>query len=214
MTLLRRLWLLGSLVAVLPLHAADKAADLQHCTTCHGSRLQGNVALSAPALAGIEPWYLQEQLQAFEQQHRGAAGYDADPAGKEMQTVARQIVTAAQRSTAASYVATFRAARPGATRSPGDAANGAHLWGQHCAACHGAKAQGSAPLHAPSLARLNDWYLLAAWRKYQQGLRASNPAAGPWALGMGQVARSLPTDFPIEDVITYLTTTPDGTRAP
>lgn len=214
MTAVRIAVLLCAVVWMLPAQAAEQRADLQHCTTCHGSRLQGNIALLAPALAGIEPWYLQEQLQAFQQQHRGKAGFDADPAGKEMQTVARQIVTAAQRSIASAYVAGYATARPGPTLPQGDAAQGAKLWTQHCASCHGSRDEGSQALHAPALRRLNDWYLNAAWRKFQQGLRGSSADAGPWALGMGEIARALPPDFAIQDVITFLANTSSGAAPP
>ena len=175
------LWLVaGPVLGV----AAD--ADVRHCSTCHGSQLQGNPTLQAPALAGIERWYLQEQLQAYHARQRGAAGFERDPAGKEMQTVARQLAAPAQRLRAERYVA------------------------QHCASCHGETAQGNAALHAPALARLNDWYLASAWNKYLQGQRGATPGDSPWATGMAALARSLPAEFAINDVLTHLASLSGG----
>ena len=195
-------------VLIGPALGAD--ADVRHCSTCHGSRLQGNATLQAPALAGIERWYLLEQLQAYHGQQRGAAGFEHDPAGKEMQTVARQLAEPAQRQDAVRYVAGFAPLKAAAQLPAGNAANGAQLWAQHCASCHGSRAEGNAALHAPALARLNDWYLASAWGKYVQGQRGAAANDSPWALGMAALARSLPADFAINDIVTHLASLPGG----
>lgn len=209
MNRIERLWTVVALcVLVGPALGAD--ADVRHCSTCHGSRLQGNPTLQAPALAGIERWYLLEQLQAYHGQQRGAAGFERDPAGKEMQTVARQLAEPAEQDRAARYVAGFAPLKTAPQLPAGNAANGARLWAQHCASCHGSHAQGNASLHAPALARLNDWYLALAWRKYVQGQRGTAPGDSPWASGMAALARSLPADFAINDILTHLASLPGG----
>lgn len=198
------LWLTTALLAPVAACGADRSTEPTHCSTCHGSQLQGNVALQAPALAGMEPWYLDEQLRAYNQLQRGTAGFDRDPAGKEMQSVAREIVTPAQRAAALRHVASYSPTRPVRWLAAGNANNGAKLWDQHCASCHGAQAQGRAELHAPSLLSLNDWYLAATWAKYREGLRGAAVTGNAWALGMAEISRAMPTDFPIQDVIAHL----------
>ena len=198
------IWLTTVLLAPVAACGADRSTEPTHCSTCHGSQLQGNVALQAPALAGMEPWYLDEQLRAYNQLQLGTAEFDRDPAGKEMQSVAREIVTPAQRAAALRHVASYAPTRPGRWLPAGNANNGAKLWDQHCAACHGAQAQGRPELHAPALHRLNDWYLAATWSKYREGLRGAAVTGNAWAVGMAQIAKSLPTDFPIQDVVAHL----------
>ncbi len=198
------LWLATVLLAPAAACGADRGTESTHCSTCHGSQLQGNVALQAPALAGMEPWYLDEQLRAYNQLQRGAAGFDRDPAGKEMQSVAREIVTPAQRAAALRHVASYAPTGLVPWLPAGDANNGAKLWDQHCASCHGAQAQGRAELHAPSLLSLNDWYLAATWAKYREGLRGAAVTGNAWALGMAEIVKALPTDFPVQDVIAHL----------
>ena len=204
MRAVKALWLTAVVLAPVAACGADRSSEVTHCSTCHGSQLQGNVALQAPALAGMEPWYLDEQLRAYSQLQRGAAGFDRDPAGKEMQSVAREIATAAQRATAIRHVAGYAPTRLAQWLPAGDANNGAKLWDQHCTTCHGTKAQGRAELHAPSLNRLNDWYLTARWSKYRESLRGAAVTGNPWAVGMAEITKALPADFPIQDVVAYL----------
>jgi cytochrome c oxidase subunit 2 len=100
------------------------------------------------------------------------------------------------------------------TKTPsvqGDPANGKRLYTAHCAACHGAHADGDASLHAPSLSRLNDWYIVASYRKYQSGIRGAS-ADNPWGNQMHLIAKALPDDFLIDDVSAYLTTIHIGNR--
>lgn len=177
------------------------AANYGYCTVCHGAGGNGNVAISAPALAGIEPWYLEEQLKSYRDGRRGQ-DFATDTSGAEMRTVARELADG-QLADIARYVGEFKIA-PKIPSVQGDAANGRRRYMAHCAACHGAHADGNAPLHAPSLARLNDWYIVAAFKKYQSGARGAS-ADSPWANQMHLIAGSLPGEFPINDVSAYLT---------
>ncbi len=57
------------------------------CSSCHGSRGQGNPELKAPPLNVQEDWYLMDQLRKFQ---IGMRGYDSrDVEGKLMQSIAR-----------------------------------------------------------------------------------------------------------------------------
>jgi cytochrome c oxidase subunit 2 len=176
------------------------AGDYDYCTVCHGANGQGNVAIQAPALAGIETWYLRSRLQAYRAQHLGVE-FARDPSGTEMRTVAREI-DAARIPGIADYIAHFRPA-PQARTLPGNTVNGRRLYATHCATCHGERGTGNELLHAPGLQRLNDWYFVAAFGKYRSGLRgtASDDVFGTQ---MRVLASSLPADFAINDVVAYI----------
>lgn len=184
------------------------AANFAYCTVCHGANGRGNVAISAPALAGIESWYLEEQLKAY-RDHRRGQDFAADAAGAEMGTVAREL-SDDKLTDAAQYIARFKV-EPRVPAVQGDAAKGRRPYLTHCAACHGPHAEGSAPLHAPALARLNDWYIVAAFKKYQSGIRGASPD-NPWSNQMHLIAQARPAEFPIDDIALYLTTTHARTR--
>lgn len=181
------------------LTAAD---DFAYCMVCHGANAQGNPAILAPALIGIEPWYLADALAAYRAGHRGLAGHQ-DLAGVEMKAAARGIPVG-QETAILQYLARLPA-QPRHQTVPGDARAGRRLYATHCAACHGKNARGNAALHAPDLTRLNDWYVVATFRKYQSGTRGADPAA-TWANQMHLIVRTLPDDFAIQDVARYVST--------
>ena len=57
------------------------------CSSCHGTKGQGNQDFKAPPLVVQEDWYLMDQLRKFQ---LGMRGYDArDIEGKLMQNIAR-----------------------------------------------------------------------------------------------------------------------------
>lgn len=73
--------LLGILVISMTLYsaAAQSAGDPEHgkalyavCAPCHGQNGEGNEELNAPALAGLEDWYLTRQIENFRDGIRGA----------------------------------------------------------------------------------------------------------------------------------------------
>src|SRR5262245_22137640 len=66
--------------------SAEPPTDYGYCTVCHGSDGNGNVAIRAPKIAGIEPWYLKTQFQHFRAGLRGT--HDEDTSGMEMRPVA------------------------------------------------------------------------------------------------------------------------------
>ena len=71
-------------VASLMMTAATAAdVDYSYCTVCHGAHGNGNPAINAPKIAGIESWYLKRQLEQFRAGRRGT--HDSDLPGAEMQ---------------------------------------------------------------------------------------------------------------------------------
>lgn len=64
---------------------------LGNCGACHGARGEGNAALNAPRLAGLEGDYLRHQFAAFRSGTRGAD--PKDRFGKQMQLMAATLPT-------------------------------------------------------------------------------------------------------------------------
>ncbi|MGC4029494.1 MAG: c-type cytochrome [Steroidobacteraceae bacterium] len=182
--------------------SAAVTADYTYCTLCHGANAGGNQNIAAPALKGIEPWYLTDALAAYRGSLRGNA-FDKDPSGSEMHSVTRQI-TAAEEPEVLKFLASLPATKATATVE-GNAARGKKLYAETCAACHGPRGQGNADLHAPNLTRLNDWYIVSTFAKYRSGTRGADPV-DIWAFQMHQIVGTLPADYAIADVARYLAT--------
>jgi cytochrome c553 len=182
----------------LPALAAE--TGFEYCTVCHGANGNGNIAIRAPKIAGIEPWYLKNQFAAFKAGWRGTHAEDAP--GNEMRPVAA-ILGDADIDRLLAYVATF-SPRPAAITVSGDVVHGKELYGA-CAACHGAAAQGNQTLQAPALAGRTDWYLLTQLHNYRTGLRGSDPADSR-GQQMRAMAASLTDDAALIDVVAYVDT--------
>jgi cytochrome c553 len=180
--------------------AIGAQSSFEYCTVCHGANGNGNAAIHAPKIAGIEPWYLKDQFAAFKSGWRGAHAEDAP--GNEMRPMAA-ILTDAEIERLLAYVASF-SPRPPAVTVSGDAANGKQLYGA-CAACHGASGQGNQGQHAPALAGRTDWYLVTQLRNYRAGLRGDNPA-DTYGQQMRAMAASLTDDAAVNDVVAYVDT--------
>jgi cytochrome c553 len=180
--------------------ALGARSGFEYCTVCHGANGNGNVAIHAPKIAGIEPWYLKNQFAAFKAGWRGAHADDAP--GNEMRPVAA-ILSDAEIERALAYVASF-SPRPPAITVSGDAVHGKELYGA-CAACHGAAAQGNAALQAPALSGRTDWYLLTQLRNYRAGLRGAN-SADINGQQMRAMAATLTDDAALNDVVAYINT--------
>ena len=87
-------------IAALP---ASKGTPVEHdvrngenqynaaCGACHGAKAEGNVALNAPRLAGLDPVYLKRQYQNFANGVRGS--HPDDRLGKQMQMMATMLAT-------------------------------------------------------------------------------------------------------------------------
>lgn len=140
------------------------------CSACHGERGQGNQMYSAPAIAGITPWYIELQLQKFQ---TGLRGYHAnDVAGLQMRPMARVLKSEDDVKSIAAYVSGLTPVQPSRTLA-GDTARGKDLYGT-CSACHGLDGKGNEAIKAPSLLHQADWYLVSQLKKYRDGLRGAH----------------------------------------
>jgi len=188
------------LLSISALPALAAGTDFAYCTVCHGANGNGNIAIRAPKIAGIEPWYLKNQFAAFKAGWRGTHANDAP--GNEMRPVAA-ILSDAEVDRLLGYIGTF-SPRPAPITVSGDIERGKLLYNA-CGACHGAAAQGNQGLQAPALAGRTDWYLLAQLHNYRTGLRGSDPADNR-GQQMRAMAASLTDDAAMNDVIAYIDT--------
>jgi cytochrome c553 len=191
-------WTACALLSLTAFPAVAAEMSFEYCTVCHGANGNGNVAIHAPKIAGIEPWYLKNQFAAFKAGWRGAHTDDAP--GNEMRPVAA-ILNDAEIDRALAYVASFSPKQPAVTVT-GDAAHGKELYSA-CAACHGAAAQGNQTLHAPGLAGRTDWYLVTQLHNYRGGMRGTN-AEDSNGQQMRAMAASLTDDAAVNDVVAYI----------
>jgi cytochrome c oxidase subunit 2 len=140
------------------------------CSACHGENGQGNQSHSAPAIAGMAPWYIELQLQKFQ---AGLRGYHAeDLTGLQMRPMARALKSDEDLKSVATYVSQLTPTQPTMTLV-GDAARGKDLYGT-CSACHGLDGKGNEAIKAPSLLHQLDWYLVSQLKKYRDGLRGAH----------------------------------------
>jgi cytochrome c oxidase subunit 2 len=189
----------GSLAGVLmvtgcarsPVAASISGAELfEACVPCHGAAGEGRTALGAPAIAGLPAWYVAAQLERFQTGVRGQHGDDIE--GLRMQAMSRQLRSGRETSAVARHVASLPNVTRPAAISGGDADAGQRAY-LLCASCHGVTGRGFEAGRVPPLAGLDDWYVAAQIRKFQNGVRGTMPddAFGPV---MRNVAASLSTE--------------------
>lgn len=174
--------------------------DDRYCTSCHGTDGRGNEAVQAPRLAGMEPWYLQRQLENFRAGIRGAHPRDIE--GIAMRAMA---VKLSNRSIAdiIEWVGSWEAG-PAEITIVGDASVGEILYGT-CAACHGSNAEGNEAIAAPALAGQNDWYLITQLRNFMAGYRGTHPQ-DRYGAQMRTMVNGLGDVTGIIDVVSYINT--------
>ena len=194
-------WALLAAVALVTTAGAADKSDLSYCTVCHGAHGNGNPAIRAPKIAGMEPWYLRRQLEAFRDGMRGT--HPDDAAGHEMQPVGVRLRDEAGIDAAISYVASFEPKAPPVTIG-GDASRGRNLYAT-CESCHGAKGEGSQAIGAPALASRTDWYLVTQLQNYKAGLRGNDPRDTNGAQ-MRVIVATLPDKQAVDDVVAYINT--------
>ena len=176
------------------------AADYAFCTVCHGAHGNGNPAINAPKIAGIERWYLKQQLASFRAGLRGTK--PTDEPGMEMQPVGVQLDDAAIEAVA-TYVAKFEPATPPVTVQ-GDSKRGRTLYAT-CSGCHGASAEGNGALKAPALAGQTDWYLVRQLERFRNGERGFAAEDTP-GVTMRAAASVLPDAAAVNDLVAYINT--------
>lgn len=179
------------------------AAQYQVCAACHGPEGQGQLALNAPKLAGLEPWYLKKQLMNYRNGIRGV--HENDVYGRQMAPMAATLATDAALNNVIAHIQTFPDTATAATID-GNADAGRRTYA-YCAYCHGREGQGLQPMNAPRMAGMNDWYLKRQLVKFRDGIRGQHPK-DYYGKQMSFMGRTLTTDKMIDDVVAYINTLP------
>ena len=144
---------------------------------CHGATGQGQAAAGFPRLAGLDPRYLERQLESF-----------TGPARQNpvMTPVAKALTAPERRAVAAYYAglpvrderAAAAASAPAAGTHPvGEALARQGRWNQGlpaCAQCHGPDGLGVGAVF-PQIAGQPAAYIASQLRAWQQGTRADDP---------------------------------------
>lgn len=179
-----------------------RGAELyETCTPCHGADAGGDPAIEAPAIAGLPQWYIEAQLQSFQQGWRGKHADDL-PALR-MRPMAVSLNREGDIESVAQYVASLEPTYPASTLH-GNAGAGAAQYEQVCLACHGPEGRGDEILRAPPIVQLQDWYLVQELENFRSGARGADPAD---TLGLTMRANTVAmSDQAMADVIAYVQT--------
>jgi cytochrome c553 len=179
------------------------SADLYDgCVQCHGEDGEGKQAIGAPAIAGLQLWYVKAQLRKFKKSQRG--WHIDDMAGKRMQPMALALDTDEKVDLVAAYVASLPRTNPGSTLEGGNPETG-KIYFATCVQCHGADARGNIDEFGPPLAGASDWYLLTQLQNFKAGVRGTH-ADDVTGAKMRPFSMTLPTEQAMKDVIAYIAT--------
>ena len=194
------------------------------CAFCHGPEGQGSERLDAPALAGMEAWYVERQLHNFRNGVRGM--HPEDLTGLQMSIVSGMARNDATIRALAEYIA---AMEPGAgletlngepvttgrpyiwhseyadfsSPEPGNAERGARAY-ITCGVCHGPNGEGNEALASPRLTDLQDWYQARQLQYFKDGIRGRG-TGDIFGAQMAAMSTTL-TDQTIADLIAYIDT--------
>lgn len=172
------------------------------CAHCHGQNGEGSRLALAPAIAGLEQWYVEAQLGYFRNGGRG--DHPQDIPGLRMRPMSRSLMTDAEVKAVAQFVSSLPPQNPAPLLQGGDAQKGQALYAL-CQQCHGAQGEGNQAMNAPRLRHSSDWYLASALERYKAGIRGASPK-NPNGIMMRGMAMSLADDQAIKDVVAYINT--------
>lgn len=173
-----------------------------HCAECHGNDALGNRKVGAPKIAGLEEWYIINQLTKFRSGLRGAD--HRDDTGKTMAPLSRMLRDDAAIVHLAAHLSRLEGEPEHALRG-GHPRRGRDAYLVSCQPCHGDRAQGNPDLNAPKLTVQNDWYVYHQLVKFASGVRGGHPADFEGSQ-MQAIARSLPDRQTMKDIATYIRT--------
>ena len=172
------------------------------CQQCHGAEGAGMQPFLAPAIAGLDEWYLESQLTKFKAGTRGLHAQDVG--GLRMYPMSQWLANPADISAVSGYIAGMKPVLPPSTIVGGDAHKGETTYAL-CAACHGAEGEGNKVMNSPPLRGMSDWYLLTTLQKFKDGVRGTN-AKNPTEMMMRGMALSLTDEQAMKDVIAHIMT--------
>jgi len=182
-------------------NAQAGAASYAVCSACHGQRGEGNVALNAPKLAGLEGWYIRRQIHNFQNGIRGAA--EGDIYGAQMAPMARTLANDTAMANVIAYIDTLPD-NPTEATVFGDPEHGEKLF-MTCAVCHGKDAKGIWSTNAPRLAGASDWYLKRQLMNFHDRIRGGHDD-DIYGEQMHMMALTLEDEAAMEDLVAYINT--------
>jgi len=183
--------------------AATRGKELfETCVPCHQQDGSGYPAVGAPNIAGMNDWYVQLQLENFRAGSRGTHFNDVE--GMRMRAMSLSLPSEEDVKAVAHYVGTMPPVRH-APSVRGDPQAGKEVYAI-CQTCHGEYGAGNQAVAAPRIAGVDDWYVATELRKFNSGVRGSNPKDRQ-GRSMRAVSRgALPDDDAIRNVVAYIAT--------
>jgi cytochrome c oxidase subunit 2 len=183
------------------------------CQTCHGVNAEGNQAMGAPRLVGLQEWYLVKQMQKFRSGLRGSEAQDTF--GQQMAAIAKVLPNEQAINDIAAYIVTLKANPSARTETSGNPEKGESLF-WHCSHCHGSRGQGinegynrnPTALHppAPKLSGQNDWYMISQLQNFKSSIRGSHKQDKEGMQCRVRGMSSLSSENDIYDVVAYIKT--------
>jgi len=173
------------------------------CVQCHNDDGSGGGDPLAPAIAGLDQWYVTAQLQKFRSGARGA--HPGDVSGLRMRPMSRTLANDDEVRAVAAYVASLPPVRTEPSLVGGDASKGKERYTQLCTTCHAPDGTGIEQLAGAPLAHASDWYLLTQLQKFKSGVRGAN-ALDETGARMRPMAIILADEQSMKDVIAYIMT--------
>ena len=182
-------------------NAAAGSATYGICAACHGQQGEGNIALNAPKIAGLDPWYFRRQIANYQAGVRGADPRDLF--GMQMAPMSRTLANTEAVENVMAHIATLpdNAAEPTII---GDVERGRRTY-QTCAVCHGNDGMGRWGTNAPRLAGMSDWFLTRQIANFRDRIRGGHEE-DVYGDQMYMMAASLQSEEAIYDVVAYINT--------
>lgn len=183
--------------------AATRGEQLfKTCVPCHGQDGGGNLALRAPAIAGLPDWYLRTELRKFAHDIRGA--HPDDTEGHRMRPMARTLYHPGDLEAVAGYVSSLPAV-PQQHVLSGNVEAGQAQFTAVCIACHGPDGKGNIAVGAPPLTQQADWYMVSQLKKFKSGMRGVHPD-DTTGTQMRAMSMTLQDTTAMHDVVAYIKT--------
>ncbi len=188
------------------------------CASCHGANGEGNKAMHAPRLAGLDSEYMKRQLRHFKRGVRGS--HEDDTWGRTMAPMAMMLSDARAINNVVGYISTLSgqevfsgeaayglsdAVERFEVSASGDPMKSMELYESTCAMCHGSDGSGVWTVNAPALTELEDWYLADQLKKFRDGIRGRHED-DLYGLQMGLVSNTMIDDKAIQDMAAYIST--------
>jgi cytochrome c oxidase subunit 2 len=183
--------------------APNAAAGQQQyavCASCHGQQGEGNQALNAPKLNGLQSWYIERQIKYYQQGVRGA--HPDDVYGRQMAPMASMLSSEDAVRNVSAYIAQLPVTSTVASVS-GDASRGMSIYNANCAACHGNEGQGSWATDAPSIAGMSDWYIVNQLNNFKAEIRGAH-SEDDYGEQMVSFSNAMRNEAQLNDVVSYL----------